>query len=250
MKNNLKEIRIQAGLTQEQLADAMGTSKTYISQLENGTRNIDTIRQSTMQKLCSALNCTPEDLIVPLEFEYDEDGKLIIDSAWHDPHFPTGYVILIENSAFLLPMGRNYNNGETASKVMRPLKFYTKDKHTEKIRDYEYVFIPCVPRNGFDVKLGRAITEEELSLIRKKYNITDNDISGEFEDTKGKIYGKYAKSYTCVQVRVDASIAIGLESELVSMGIEAGNISPGRVNIRVGTAACVRRGFIKERPEN
>ena len=235
MKNNLKEIRIQAGLTQEQLADAMGTSKTYISQLENGTRNIDTIRQSTMQKLCSALNCTPEDLIVPLEFEYDEDGKLIIDSAWHDPHFPTGYVILIENSAFLLPMGRNYNNGEAAVKVMRPLKFYTKNDQTTELKNYEYPFIPCVPRNGFDIKLGRAITNEELSRIREEYHITDDDITGIFEDVKGKIYGKYAKTYTCVQVRVDATQAIGLESKLINLGIEAGNIAPGRVNIRVET---------------
>nr|WP_303182485.1 hypothetical protein [Lachnoclostridium phocaeense] len=46
-----------------------------------------------------------------LNFKYDEDGKLIIDSAWHDPHFPTGYVLLIENNAYLLPMGR-YDNGE------------------------------------------------------------------------------------------------------------------------------------------
>ena len=236
MKNNLKEIRIQVGLTQEQLADTMGTSKTYISQLENGTRNIDTIRQSTMQKLCAALNCTPEDLIVPLEFEYDEEGKLIIDSAWHDPHFPTGYVLFIEENAFLLPMGRNYNSGEDAVRVLRPLKFYTKNgDQTTKIKNYEYPFIPCVPRNGFDIKLGRAITNEELSHIREEYHITDNDITGTFEDVKGKLYGKYAKTYACVQVRVDATQAIGLESKLINLGIEAGNIAPGRVNIRVET---------------
>lgn len=236
MKNNLKEVRTQAGMTQEQLAESIGTSKAYISQLENGTRNIDTIRQSTMSKLCAALNCNPEDLIAPIEFEYDEDGKLIIDSAWHDPHFPTGYVLLIDGNAFLLPMGRNYNSGEDAVKIMRPLKFYTKDdKHTSKVRNYEYPFIPCVPRNGFDINLGRAITSEELSDIREEYHITDDDISGEFEDVKGKIYGKYAKTYTCVQVRVDASQAIKLESNLVSKGIEAGNIALGRVNIRVET---------------
>lgn len=235
MKNNLKEIRIQVGLTQEQLAAAMGTSKTYISQLENGTRNIDTIRQSTMSKLCAALNCSPEDLIVPTEFQYDEDGKLIIDSAWHDPHFPAGYVLLINGDAFLLPMGRNYNSGEDAVKIMRPLKFYSKDKNTQKIKNYEYPFIPCIPRDGFDIKLGRAITIEELKLIREEYNITDDDISGRFEDVKGAIYGKYAKTYACVQVRVDTARAIELESELVSMGIEAGNIAPGRVNIRIKT---------------
>lgn len=233
MKNNLKEIRINAGLTQEQLAESMGTSKAYISQLENGLRNIETIRQSTMSSMCTALNCKPEDLIIPIEFEYDEAGKLIIDSAWHDPHFPRDFVLFIDNHVFLLPMGRNYSSGEEAVKIMRPLKYYTKKNRAEKIKDYEYILIPCVPKTGFNVKIGRAITEEELTSIRKEYNISDDDISGRFEAVKGKIYGKYAKTYVCVQVKVDYSKAIPLESRLVKKGIEAGNIAPGRVNIRV-----------------
>ena len=235
MKNNLREIRTQAGMTQEQLAEKIGTSNTYISQLENGTRNIKTIRKNTMLKLCTILNCNPEDLIVPTEFQYDEDGKLIIDSAWHDPHFPTGYVLLIDGDAYLLEMGRNYNNGKNAVKAMRSLKFYTKSNRAISLKNYEYPFIPCVPKSGFDIKLGRAITDEELSKIREEYHITDDDISGTFKDVKGAIYGKYAKTYTCVQVRVDASQAIRLESNLVSKGIEAGNIALGRVNIRVET---------------
>lgn len=232
MKNNLKEIRTQAGMTQEQLAKNIGTSKAYISQLENGTRNIDAIRQSTMSKLCAALNCQQEDLIIQTEFQYNEDGKLIIDDAWHDPRFSTGYVLLINDDAFLLPMGRNYQNGEDAVKIMRPLKFYTKADRAEKLKNYEYPFIPCIPKNGFDIKLGRAITEKELSVIRAEYHITDDDISGRFDDVKGAIYGKYAKTYTCVQVRVDASQAIGLERKLRKMGVEANNIAAQRVNIR------------------
>ena len=233
MKNNLKEVRIQAGMTQEQLAESIGTSKAYISQLENGARNIDTIRQSTMSKLCAALNCNPEDLIAPIEFKYDEDGKLIIDSAWHDPHFPTGYVLIINDAAYLLPMGRNYKSGVDAVKVMHLLRFYTKGDRAEKIKAYEYPFIPCVPKSGFDIRLGRAITEEELDDIRKEYSITDDDISGKFDDVKGRIYGKYAKTYTCVKDREDNNKAISLEERLLKMGIEAGNIAPGRVNIRV-----------------
>ena len=234
MKNNLKQVRTNAGLTQEQLAKVIGTSKTYISQLETGSRNIDMIRQSTMDKICAALNCEPEDLIVPVEFEYNEEGKLIIDSAWHDPHFPAGYVLLIDGNAFLLPSTRNYEDGKAAVKVMRPLKFYTMDKkHTKKIANHEYAFIPCDPKAGIKVMLGRAITEEELEKVREEYNITDDDISGRFEDVKGAIYGKYAKTYTCVQVRVDNNKAIPLEEKLVEIGIEAGNIAPGRVNIRV-----------------
>lgn len=233
MKNNLKEVRTQVGLTQEQLADAIGTSKSYISQLENGSRNIDTIRQCTMSKICAALSCKPEDLFVPIKFEYNEDGNLIVDSVWHDPHFPTGYVAFINNSAFLLPIGKSYSSGESAVKALRPLRFYTKGNNTEKISDYEYPFIHCVPKDGFDIKIGRAITKEEFDSICSQYNITDDNISGKFDDVKGKMYGKYAKTYACVQVRVDAVKAIELEGKLVNMGIEAGNIAPGRVNIRV-----------------
>ena len=37
----LREERIRAGLTQEQLAQMLGTKKTYISRVENGCQNIN-----------------------------------------------------------------------------------------------------------------------------------------------------------------------------------------------------------------
>lgn len=55
--NNLKNLRQQAGLTQEQLADAAGLSKNYISQLERETRSVDKMQYDTMQRICAALNC-------------------------------------------------------------------------------------------------------------------------------------------------------------------------------------------------
>ena len=36
----LKEERLKAGLTQEQLAERIGTKKTYISRLENGKSDV------------------------------------------------------------------------------------------------------------------------------------------------------------------------------------------------------------------
>ena len=237
MKNNLKEIRTNAGLTQEQLAAMIGTSKAYISQLENGVRNIDTIRQGTMDKRCAALGCDPKDLVVSVEFQYNEDGRLIIDSAWHDPHFPAGYVLLIDGNAFHLPLAKHYTDGRSAVNDLRPLKFYTKPKHgdkAQKIETYEYALIPCAPKDGIDVKIGRAISKEELEKIREEYNITDDDISDRFVSVKGGAYGKkYTKTYGCVQVRVRSSKAIELERRLTDDGIEAGNIAPSRVNIRV-----------------
>ena len=40
LAETLKAERIKAGLTQEQLADRIGTKKTYISRLENGKSDI------------------------------------------------------------------------------------------------------------------------------------------------------------------------------------------------------------------
>ena len=40
LAQTLKEERLRAGLTQEQLAEKIGTKKTYISRLENGKADI------------------------------------------------------------------------------------------------------------------------------------------------------------------------------------------------------------------
>ena len=43
LAQTLKEERIRAGLTQEQLAEKIGTKKTYISRLENGKADVQLI---------------------------------------------------------------------------------------------------------------------------------------------------------------------------------------------------------------
>jgi len=44
----IKEARIKSGLTQQQLADKVGTTKSYISKIEN---NIKEVRISTLKKI-------------------------------------------------------------------------------------------------------------------------------------------------------------------------------------------------------
>jgi transcriptional regulator with XRE-family HTH domain len=50
----VKYARSQSGLTQQQLADACGVSKSLITEIENGTRNATS---AMLNKLATALNC-------------------------------------------------------------------------------------------------------------------------------------------------------------------------------------------------
>lgn len=52
LAERLKEERIKAGLTQEQLAERIGTKKTYISRLENGKADV---QLSTLYRIFEGL---------------------------------------------------------------------------------------------------------------------------------------------------------------------------------------------------
>lgn len=58
--DKLKEIRLARGMTQQQLADAIGITDAAVCQHESGARepNIETI-----MKYCEVLHCTPNDLM-------------------------------------------------------------------------------------------------------------------------------------------------------------------------------------------
>lgn len=53
--NNLKNIRLKRGLTQEQLAQKIGRPHTYISKLENGVYSIENLSLRNAIKICDAL---------------------------------------------------------------------------------------------------------------------------------------------------------------------------------------------------
>lgn len=60
---NVRRIRQDRGLTQEQFADQSGFSQQYLSGLERGRRNPTVV---TLFELASALDVTPVDLLVPV----------------------------------------------------------------------------------------------------------------------------------------------------------------------------------------
>ncbi len=61
----LKKYRIAAGLTQEQLAEKSGISRTTIANIERGSQSF--IKSSTVIKLAETLKVAPQVLLCPAE---------------------------------------------------------------------------------------------------------------------------------------------------------------------------------------
>lgn len=59
MENNLKRLRVERGLTQDVLADRIGTNAGQIHKLESGHRRLSDV---WISKLVTALHCTPAEL--------------------------------------------------------------------------------------------------------------------------------------------------------------------------------------------
>jgi transcriptional regulator with XRE-family HTH domain len=59
---NVKRIRLEIGLTQEQFAERSGFAQQYVSSLENGRRNPTVV---TVYELAQALGVSPTDLLRP-----------------------------------------------------------------------------------------------------------------------------------------------------------------------------------------
>lgn len=69
----LKEVRINAGLSQAALADLSGVSIRMIQHYEQGAKDINGAKLSTLLALCLALHCSLGDIIT------EEDTLDLID---------------------------------------------------------------------------------------------------------------------------------------------------------------------------
>ncbi|MDO4393561.1 MAG: helix-turn-helix transcriptional regulator [Bacillota bacterium] len=63
MRNKLKIVREKKDMTQKELVEKSGVSRTVISQLENGTRSV--VTSETMLKISKALEEPLEDIFLP-----------------------------------------------------------------------------------------------------------------------------------------------------------------------------------------
>lgn len=242
----IKKLRKEQGLTQEQLGNAIGASQTYIADLESGRRDIKNISADTLVKLANKLGTSAEYIINPPEhlddadFEWDkvydngDDGDywLVIDALAYNGNYQPLFCI---DGSWYKKIGKNaFDKSKPIDEQLAIVKSNLVNSNAYKgMLPLDYYYCKCVPRDGITINLGREITKSELDEIIKRYKLAEDDISNEFVDKKGDIYGKYRKTYTSIQIRVDDTEALDLESKLRKKGIEAANIASGRVNIRV-----------------
>lgn len=242
----IKKLRKEQGLTQEQLGSAVGASKSYVADLESGRRDIKNISAKTLVLLADMLGTSAEYIINPPEhlddadFEWDKvydsgddnDYWLVIDGITYTLNYQPLFLI---DGSWYKKIGKNaFDKGEPIDRQLAIVKSdFVSSSAYKGMLPLDYYYLKCVPRDGIPVNLGREITKSELTEIIKQYKLTEDDISGEFADKRGDIYGKYRKVFTSIQICVDPTEALDLESKLRKKGIEAANIDSGRVNIRV-----------------
>jgi transcriptional regulator with XRE-family HTH domain len=73
MGNRIRELRINAGLTQEQLGDMVGLQKSAIAKYENG--KTENMKRTVIQKMAEALGVSPAYLM-----GFEDDTPYYIDS--------------------------------------------------------------------------------------------------------------------------------------------------------------------------
>lgn len=161
------------------------------------------------------------------ELEY-KNGSLVVDELFYDPTYNSGVVVRIGKEYFRISDADISTEGPIKETALRPYKKRLAE-HPET-PDYQYLFCKMWPRNGFTVDMGRPITAEEFDELCKKYNLTAETISNEFDGSKGKAYGDI-KRFRSIQIAVPGQDAITLEQYLKDKGIEAFSTAPGRVNI-------------------
>lgn len=67
LRKELRAIRVGADLTQEQLAEQLGTKQAFISKYERGERNLDFIE---VLQVCSACGYDPMKLIAKMKVDH------------------------------------------------------------------------------------------------------------------------------------------------------------------------------------
>ncbi len=68
----LRQVRLEAGLTQDQLAEKLGRPQSFISKYESGERRLDVLE---LREVCRAIGISLVDLVARLDELLGDDGR-------------------------------------------------------------------------------------------------------------------------------------------------------------------------------
>lgn len=229
--------RKERGLTQAQLAEMLGCHSKDISEWESGKRQP---RADYMVKIATALGCTVDDIVFDGGFQYDDRGRLIVDRVVFSFKY-VRWVMQVNGKWYLPTKDSFYSSGVDFSKTLKVMPYFVESNETCKEDGFPGMEVmlscPISPREIPDgrLKIGRAISPKELEELCKKYSITDDNISKEYETARYQIYGKdNIVCFTAKQFCIgDPVNAITEENRLRGIGVEASVASAGFIEIRI-----------------
>ncbi|WP_428247248.1 helix-turn-helix domain-containing protein [Ferrovibrio sp.] len=76
MRNRLRDLRLDRGLTQEELAEKLGTTKQHLGRLENSKSRLST---EWIERLAEALQCHPLELLEDTVPAVTPDEKAVLE---------------------------------------------------------------------------------------------------------------------------------------------------------------------------
>ena len=157
---------------------------------------------------------------------------LTVDAAYDNNEYPGNVIVKVNDEYYLIPtLNRNSNDLTSFRKFEHEV---IKNKNLTEIPRYRYATLELEKREGHNIPIGRAITEKEIDELKEELHLTDDDISEPFEETIGAIYGeKSEKTFRCIQISVEEVYAVQIEEKLKKKGIQAANVTAGKINIRV-----------------
>jgi hypothetical protein len=169
-------------------------------------------------------------LVVQDWMELSERGLWIVDDLILDPHIKQSGCVVKDRGQFYAIRYRGFERS-----VVEPLPHFIDSSAYERPPyNHDYFIRGIAPRKGWQApEIGRAATKEEFDELVKRLELSEDDISDEFEVILGNVYGGSGQvTYKAKQIRVQSN-EITLESELRETGIQASAPAPKRINVRV-----------------
>lgn len=112
-------------------------------------------------------------------------NNLVVEKCW-DVNMRDDFLIEIAGEYYLISWHCGKINPEKKRKVTSQEWASQRAKRATEIQEYMYPLMGLEKRNGYNLQIGRAITEQEFAGLKEELNLSEEQISEPFEDVAGK----------------------------------------------------------------